>query len=228
MEGNIVGKKLSRKDQAIQTRRKLLDKALEAFTLTDMDEIRMKDLCASTGVSIGTFYYYYSTKEELLLEGYRFFDEEIVMKARSKSYESNLEALYSLISFRCGYHEGLFDKEKESLAFNIMQHYSEGELLLRKQVLRTLLINGGGYVIEPSRPMNLYVLELVEKAIASRELISDESANRIANSILRISLGTIFDWSVQNAPYCLHEQAVIDVKNYLSAFKSNVKNEYLF
>lgn len=224
MEDYEAGKKLTRKEQAIQTRRKLFDKAIETFSHTDMDDVRIKDLCDSSNVSVGTFYNYFSTKEDLMLEAYRFFDEEVVSRARANTYASNLEALYCILEYQCGHYEGLFDIENDPLAAAIARHYSEAELLLWKQVLRILLRNGGDNVMGYERPMNSYVRELINKALADGELVSDESPEIIADAVLRISRGTIFDWSVRNAPYCLYKQAVSDVKHYLKVFKPDYKN----
>lgn len=211
--------RLTRKEQAVQTRRRLFDKALETFAQTDMDDVRIKDLCAAAGVSVGTFYHYFQTKEELLLEAYHFFDEEVVAKARAQKYESSLDALYRILEYQCGHYQGLFDNEGDSLSFAIERHYLAGELLLWKQVLRILLRNGGSGVIDRDRPMNVYVRELVSRALADGELVSrSESSEEIADTVLRISRGTIFDWAVRNGPYCLYEQAVADVKHYLIAF----------
>jgi len=210
--------RLTRKEQAVQTRRRLFDKALEIFARTDMDEVPVKDLCAAAGVSVGTFYNYFQTKEDLLLEAYHFFDEEVVTKARARTRGSNLDALYSILEYQCGHYQGLFD-DGDSLSFAIEQHYLAGELLLWKQVLRILLRNGGSGVIEPNRPMNVYVRELVGLALADGELVSgDETSEEIADTVLRVSRGTIFDWATRNGPYCLYEQAVDDVKHYLKAF----------
>ncbi|MEA4895669.1 MAG: TetR/AcrR family transcriptional regulator [Oscillospiraceae bacterium] len=214
---NNEQEKMTRKEQATRTRRKLFSAGLQIFSERDMDSVCIKDICSAAGVSVGTFYHYYGSKEDLLLEAYRFFDEEIVTRARRKKYGSVLEALYFIIAYQCGNHEGLFDEESDAQILEIMMDYKTGELLLWQQVLRTQLKTGGKSVIEPNRSMNFYIRELVMRAISVGELVSDTSPSEIADTILRISRGTMFDWAVRNGAYRAYEYALRDVKSYLSS-----------
>jgi|GEM_PF-1188742 len=215
---NFVPEKLTRKEQAIRTRRRLFDTGLKLFSKRDMDEVCIRDICREAGVSVGTFYHYYASKEDLLLEAYRFFDEEIVTRARRRTFGSALEAIYAIIGNQCGNHEGLFDEESDSLTLGIMRDYNEGELLLWQQELRIQLKTGGRSVLGPDRPMNAYVLELVERALREGEIVSSLPSSGIAETILRISRGVMFDWAVRGGAYKAYERAVGDVEIYLKAF----------
>ncbi len=216
MENNEQ-EKITRKEQAVRTRRRLFNAGLQIFSTRDMDEVCIKDICAMAGVSVGTFYHYYESKEDLLLEAYRFFDEEIVTRARAKEYGSALEALYFIIGYQCGNHDGLFDEKEDDQILEIMMHYKEGELLLWQQVLRTQLKTGGKSVIEPSRSMNFYIRELVMRAVSVGELQSNVPPSEVADTILRLSRGTMFDWAVRNGSYRAYEYALRDIKSYLAS-----------
>jgi len=218
MDNIYSQEKPTRKEQAIVTRRKLFDKALEIFAVKDMEDVRIKDICKETGVSVGTFYNYYTSKEDLLMEAYRFFDEEVVSRAQKKTYASALEALYFIIAYQCGNHEGLFDEKADAQVLEILRHYEAGELLLWQQVLRIQLKTGGKSVIESDRSMNFYIRELVMRALSVGELVSCTPPAEIADTVLRISRGTMFDWAVRNGSYKAYEYAVKDVKHYLRAF----------
>ena len=209
--------RLTRKQQAMKTRRRLFDKAIQIFATKDMDDVRIKDICDAAGVSVGTFYLYYASKEDLLLEGYRVFDEEIISRVQDKKYDSYLDALYFIIAYQCGDHRGIDigDATENDQLTNILRDYAAGELLLWKQELRIQIKTGGRYVIEPDRPMNKYVLSLVESAQEAGELTKDVSANEIASTVLRMSRGVIFDWAVRNGSYNAAECALHDVKFYL-------------
>lgn len=210
--------KISRKEQAVRTRRKLFDTGLRIFAEKDMDEVCIKDICGEAGVSVGTFYHYFSSKEDLLLEAYRFFDEEIVSRARGKAYPNTLEAIYAIIGNQCGDYGNLFEGDFDSQIFEIMCDYESGELLLWQQELRIQLKTGGVGVIEADRPMNTYILELVKRAFNDGELVGSLEPSEIAETILRISRGVMFDWAVRGGTYKAYERAISDVKGYLKAF----------
>ncbi|PKM72543.1 MAG: hypothetical protein CVU91_09150 [Firmicutes bacterium HGW-Firmicutes-16] len=212
---NNDNKKISRKEQALQTRRKLFNAGIRLFGAGDIDDVRIKDICDEAGVSVGIFYHYFSSKEDLMMEAYRFFDEEIVSRARRKVYSSNLEALYFIIGYQCGNYDGLFDREADAQILEIMFHYEAGELLLWRHVLRIQLKLGGISVIESDRPMNVYIHELIKCALCSGELVIDRPAEEITETVLRISRGVMFDWAVRGGSYKAYEYALRDVKGYL-------------
>lgn len=57
--------KTSRQLQADQTRNHILDTASHLVEEKPVSEIRIKDITSASGVSTGTFYHYFSSKEEL-------------------------------------------------------------------------------------------------------------------------------------------------------------------
>jgi AcrR family transcriptional regulator len=215
---NDAKKKITRKEQALQTRRKLFNAGIRLLGAVDIDEVRINDICDEVGVSVGVFYHYFSSKEDLLMEAYHFFDEEVVLRARKKHYNSNLEALYFIIGYQCGNYVGLFDEKTDPQVLEIMSNYEAGEWLLWQHVLRTQLKLGGKNVIERNRPMNIYVHELIDRALNSGELVSSLSATEISETVLRISRGVMFDWAVRGGEYKAYEDALKDVKGYLKPY----------
>jgi AcrR family transcriptional regulator len=57
-----------RQDRAHRTRRTLVDAASSLWTEQGYDHVSVNDICARAGVSKGTFFYYFPTKEHLLVE----------------------------------------------------------------------------------------------------------------------------------------------------------------
>jgi hypothetical protein len=75
-------------------------------------------------------------------------------------------------------------------------------------------------VIEETRAFHTRLKELINEAIDIGELKTDFSPNDISSQILRISRGVLFDWSIRNAPYKVHERALKDVNMFLNTMKS--------
>lgn len=68
----------SRDEQREQTRRRLYDAALAVFRRDGVANSRIDDISSAVGVSRGTFYFHFPTKEHVLLARMRETEEEIL------------------------------------------------------------------------------------------------------------------------------------------------------
>ncbi|HEY6273316.1 MAG TPA: TetR family transcriptional regulator [Terriglobales bacterium] len=71
--------------RALDTRRRIYDRALELFREKGFDQTTMRDIAAKAGVALGAAYYYFSSKEAIVLAFYHDMQEV--------SHESILEAM---------------------------------------------------------------------------------------------------------------------------------------
>ena len=87
--------KLTRKEQAAETKQLLFDTALKLLDEKEFDKITIRDIVAAAGVSIGTFYNYYNTKLDVYYETYIIADEyfETVVKKDLAEYTEPMEKL---------------------------------------------------------------------------------------------------------------------------------------
>ena len=65
----MENKLTKRQINAAKTKERLHDTALELMDKYGLENITIQDICNAAGVSVGTFYNYYKTKDELLLRG---------------------------------------------------------------------------------------------------------------------------------------------------------------
>lgn len=68
--------KSSRKLQTTETRKKIILSVQDLLSTMDVKDIKIRDICQKAGVSVGTFYVYFSCKEEAILYIYRECDED--------------------------------------------------------------------------------------------------------------------------------------------------------
>lgn len=81
-----------------ETRRLVMDKALAIFLAKGFDRTTLRDLSKATGMSLGSFYYYFPSKESIILA---FYDENFgsfkaaakTAIAGSRKFEQQFEAL---------------------------------------------------------------------------------------------------------------------------------------
>lgn len=67
-----------RPNQTEKTRRKIVEAIHASMKEADLSDITIRSVCQRAGVSIGTFYLYFSCKEAALLYGYRQADEQFL------------------------------------------------------------------------------------------------------------------------------------------------------
>lgn len=84
--------------KALRTRRQILDRSLALFRERGFDATSMRDIAAEAGLSLGSAYYYFPSKDALVLEYYRETQEEAERRndetvAATTSFEARLRDL---------------------------------------------------------------------------------------------------------------------------------------
>lgn len=82
------------------TKEKIIDSAIECFSKYGYDGTSVDMICKSAGVSKGSFFYYFPTKQSLFLEILNFWLQDIdkVMEETSRSSEDTSSKLFKLAS----------------------------------------------------------------------------------------------------------------------------------
>lgn len=181
--------------QKIQTRKKIYETAIELFVEKSFEEVKITDIVEKAGVSVGSFYYHFPSKDDIIDEGYRDFDNE-------------LELLYKEKNPAMGY---------EGIMF-LVEHQVDD--VLKKGVILTSIFfkNQIGTVHEYFFSTNRF---LYEKLIEHVEFVihDEKQIKEIAEAILRSVRGTIYDWCLHQGGYDLKEIALRDIKMYCDYYK---------
>lgn len=171
----------TRQLQAIQSKEKIRKQAIELFKATDYEEVLISDICKSIGMSVGSFYNYFSSKEELIMDLYSSFDEFVEEELSSRKYNSNIDAI------------------KDALYELALSAESHG-IKLSSQMLRIQLKCEKKYLTNNTRYFDYYVNQRVKTAIEEKEIVTTYSAEEISSLLLRITRGTLYDWAMKNDP----------------------------
>lgn len=62
--------RLSRKERAAETKRKIFATAVQLIKEKGYDKVTVREICAASGVAKGSFYVHYKSKEDILRESY--------------------------------------------------------------------------------------------------------------------------------------------------------------
>lgn len=92
---------ISRKEQAALTKKRITETMILLMNKSGYNKITIREICKAANTSIGTFYLYYSSKEDILLELYSSIDQAnaltLEMEDRAEAiiarFENHLSAL---------------------------------------------------------------------------------------------------------------------------------------
>lgn len=198
-EGVLMKELTSRDIQSIKTKNKIIECANNLFTTKNYEDVKITDICKSAGVSVGAFYHYFSSKEDIINDAYADFDALTKEMMQSKTFESSFKAILFLLYCQV---KAISDKG-----------YVFGTCYFKNQ-----LTNKEKYILNKERYFYKQLLNEVTTAIENGE-IHYKSAEKLTDFLLRISRGSIYDWCLHEGSYDLIEQATEDVKYILNLFK---------
>lgn len=181
--------------KAKATGEKILDVALGLFRTKGFDDTTMRDIAAKAGVATGAAYYYYPSKDAIVMAFYqRTFDE---MQAKIGKV---LDA------------PGTLEVRMRELIRVKLEHFGRN-----RGVLRGILKNGA----DPKHPVSPFSAET--KAFREMEiswfrtLVGDEAVRlpreleaRIPEVLWVLHIGMIFFWIADDSPRQLHTRRLID------------------
>jgi AcrR family transcriptional regulator len=183
-----------REKQRLETRKRIYECAIQLFREKTYEKVKIIDIAESALVSVGAFYYHFQSKESLIDEGYRCFDEEL-----KKNWE--------------------IDNPKQGVA--TIEYLINGQLMdvvhkgveLTSLFFKSQLGNTNTYLFRKDR-------FLYEEMYENVELVnhSDISNDEIVDSILRASRGTIYDWCLHNGKYDVVIIGIKDVRTQLQHY----------
>lgn len=195
-------KKLSRSEQAKQTKKHILETAMRLFEEEGYEKVTIRKISSTAGVSIGNFYHYFKSKEDIQLQMYRNFDEMVRDVLKKKEYTTKFDAIRDLIVHQLE----LDPKRVEIMA----------------QTLRVQLASEK-YVIDENREITSYLENLLNEARDAGEIHPSHDLKETRDWILRTSRGILFDWSLRGGTYDMQKIALHDINVILDFLSKDRK-----
>ncbi len=193
-------KKTSRAVQAEKTRNLIYKTALSMFKKFGYDEVSISQICKEAGVSVGTFYHYFESKEAALMEGFLQFDEQLDFLEFDGNAANRIIEVIDLLN-------------KSSIEW--------GSKMLVKAM--SVHLSTGGKYVSPDRKINSFLYQLAQLGLAEGTFDSSYTPDNIADIILRVWRGVLFDWSYRGGSYDLCEVSRHDTLVLLNGFRSPLR-----
>jgi AcrR family transcriptional regulator len=182
--------------KAEDTERKILDAALTLFRQDGFDEATMRDIARAAGVATGAAYYYYASKDAIVMEFYQRSCVEMQPKiAAALEHASGLEArLHELIRVK-------------------LLHFAPN-----RSVLRALLRNGADpkHPLSPFSPQTKEIRD-IDIAWFGRILIDcgvripRDLAPHLPGVLWFFQMGVILFWVIDESPHQARTERLLEV-----------------
>ncbi|AKL97010.1 transcriptional regulator, TetR family [Clostridium aceticum] len=134
-----------RRDQAINTKKILLDKAFYLFQKKGYDNITVEQICNELGLTKGAFYYHFKSKADIVRRKFRL-TEGNLLEIYSNTLESPPDVqLRSIFDYYINYFQkNALDEIKIFLKIQIENHYKNFSItsVFQKNVLTNIIQEG--------------------------------------------------------------------------------------
>lgn len=188
-----------RKAQAMETRETIFQAALDLMSQIGYEKMTIRTICQKANVSTGAFYHHFSSKEEVLKEIFRTYDDSLAEFLTTYSEDDPIEAIRSITLSLTGY---------------ILDYGAP----IAKELYISQLTTKNNYIVKGDRLYYQTIIQYTEKAIEQGLIHSKHSAEYIAEYLIRINRGVIIDWCLHDYSYDLLRQAEEDLNFVLQAF----------
>ena len=177
-----------RKKQAIATHQRINRIALRLFNKEGFDRVTVDEICKRAGVSKGTFYVYFNSKQQVILDIFSKSDEtyDAYFVDELAIIVNPVEKLWLLGRKALSYMEGL--------GVDVMQITYRARFTFNKR---------DSTLPTESRSLYKIVLALVQDAQTKGYMRSDLSSDEVAHMIFHCVGGITHDWCLVNGGFDL-------------------------
>jgi AcrR family transcriptional regulator len=193
----------NRQKQAIKSKFHISDVALNLFKNNPYEKIKITDICKEANVSVGAFYHYFQSKEDIINITYQELDSLVEEKVINTKYDSDLTAIIDI-----NYQAGL-----------IMQEMGYGFVSAAYQLM---MKQDKPITTDNSRPSYILLNQHIKSALEKGELTSDYKVEVLVNYFMMIARGVMLDWCLNQGKYDIPIAISKHIKNGIISI--NMKN----
>lgn len=190
-EGIVPKTKLTnRKAQAQKTKKKIHKVAMQLMTKKGFNNTTIAEICKKAKVSVGTFYLYFQSKEDIFLDIYH--KADVYFKDEVSRQLAGLTVCDQIVYFFKCYGKYNYDQGLDA----INQLYNTKNKLF----------------IAKKRYMHLLLEQIIEAGQIKHELITDMTPKQMADYLFIVARGTVYDWCLHNGNYDLEQSLTENVQ----------------
>lgn len=187
-----------RKIQADRTRQKIYDVSIALMEKKGLANTTIVEISRKAGVSVGTFYNYFASKDDIFVDIFRKADDYFEHTVARNFRNSDLKI-----------------EEQIVLYFKYYARYNQR----RGYANITQLYNAKNkFFAIKGRFMQELLKEIVAKGQAGSQLSTEMTADEITEYFFIASRGVVFDWCIHGAKYNLEEKMTAYIRRMVPIF----------
>jgi len=181
-------KKITKRQvKALETKQKIYSTAFRLMEEKGFDNITISEICRLSGVSKGSFYTYFESKDDIVIELYKDVDEKY--SSEVKKMPDNTPA---------------FEKVLAAVGFQASYAVNRG-VKFTTQIYKSQLESGTDFFISEERPFFKIIKTSIDEGIDKGELSPDINASETARWIVTVSRGITYDWCLHHGEYDIEQ-----------------------
>lgn len=183
-----------------KSRDHIFQAAVKLFAEFGYDQVSVRRICQESGIAIGTFYKYYSSKQEIFRDLYATTDEAVkcLPQESDLSFEDEVMRYIDI---------------QLSVALRIQAEMGQ----FRRIFVALLALEGQGHHLE-KREIFFRLVDAVTKGQHVGDVRRDIEAHDLARKIMRFVRGIILDWCLYDCAYDLKRETREEILAYLRLF----------
>ncbi|HIW53782.1 MAG TPA: TetR/AcrR family transcriptional regulator [Candidatus Ruthenibacterium merdigallinarum] len=185
--------------QALRTREAILKAAVTLSKEKGFDAMTVRDVCRRAGITTGAFYHHFSSKDDLLYNGFATLDLHIRQTLEGHGGDAPDERLRLILSAYVAFMEDL-----------------GWETVARYYAMR--ISHPAGEASDQHRFVHTAVLGCLLEACGGKDVAPGFSPAWTADFILRHFRGAVIDWVLCRGGYSLSQRLAQDCRLLQSAF----------
>ncbi|MEN1761966.1 TetR/AcrR family transcriptional regulator [Anoxynatronum sibiricum] len=187
-----------RQIQANDTRNRVYKTALELMEIKGLNNTSIEEISKKAGVSVGTFYNYFKSKDDILVDIYRKADDYFQEVVEKELIENGSDAFGQLLIFFRYYAKYTKDRGLD----NACQLYSSKNKLF----------------IAKDRYMPKMLIRIIGEGQRTGQIVETMTAEELADFCMIAARGVVFNW-------CLHDgifDLEVKIEDYMEKLLSGV------
>lgn len=188
---------ITRQEKAQETKNRIYTAAIELMDRKGFENITIAEISRKAGVSVGAFYHYFESKNDILAERFRKADEY---------FSENVAP-------------GLQGKTVPEQLVEYFDYYAKYNAASGAATTQNIFNAKIKFFIQEGRPMTTILQDLIRKGQERKELRADEDPEEIARFLFVMARGIVFEWSLYDGQYDL----VATMQRYMQILVSTLR-----
>ncbi|AEB76392.1 TetR/AcrR family transcriptional regulator [Clostridium botulinum] len=173
-----------RQIQAMNTKKKLYDISTDLMKTKGYDNVTIQEICKKAGVSVGSFYHYFESKNDIFIELYKIADDFFYDTIKGKL--SSEDTINKIIEY-----------------FNYYAEYNEK---MGIDMMKQLYNSNNKMFITKGRHMQTVLDTIIEQGQKNNEVTTEMTPKQITRFLFVLMRGVVYDWCLHDGEYDLKEK----------------------